>query len=70
MPTTPLRKILDAAHHLEAMAGSASSRLLDRVAAPAQHDSCGLRVDDVQIELDSNADEATLTRLLRAVRAC
>jgi hypothetical protein len=107
MPTTPLRKIIDAAdaaHCLEALAQSGSSlwvwaqansvnprslsvwkdrlrtavaqtpapapRLVELVAAPVQRPTYRLRVDEVQIELDSNFEEATLTRLLRAVRAC
>jgi hypothetical protein len=43
---------------------------VELVAAPVQRPTYRLRVDEVQIELDSNFDEATLTRLLRAVRAC
>jgi hypothetical protein len=45
-------------------------RLVERVAAPVKRRAYRLRVDDVQIELDSTVDEAVLTQVPRAVRAC
>ena len=53
-----------------APARAPAPRLVELVAAPVRHHTYRLCVDDVQIELDSDFDEATLTRLLRAVRAC
>jgi hypothetical protein len=49
-----------------AQAPGPAPRLVEVVAGPVQHHT----VDEVPIELDSNFDEATLTGLLRAVRAC
>jgi hypothetical protein len=53
-----------------AQAPAPAPRIVELVAAPVQHHTCRLRVNEVQIELNSDVDEATLTQLLCAVRAC